>query len=98
MGLTTVVGRGSDVMGLTTVVGRGSDVINSLSYATLNKFTPAKKHFHVKKPGGAGGGVNLTTRSHPVPRLRSSGAVPLLHQCAFKVWSETNFVCLIIRN
>jgi hypothetical protein len=43
MWLTAVVGRGSGVMGLTTVVGRGSDVINSPSYATLNKFTPAKK-------------------------------------------------------
>jgi hypothetical protein len=35
-------------MGLITVVGRGSDVINSPSYATLNNFTAAKKHFHVK--------------------------------------------------
>jgi hypothetical protein len=42
------ISRGSDVMGLTTVVGRGSDVLNSSSYATLNKFTPAKKHFHSK--------------------------------------------------
>jgi secreted protein with Ig-like and vWFA domain len=48
-GLTTVVGWGSDVMGVTTVVGHGSDVRNSPSYVTLNKFTPAKEHFHIKK-------------------------------------------------
>jgi hypothetical protein len=42
------ISRGSDDMGLTTVVGRGSDVMNSPSYATLNKFTPAKKIFMLK--------------------------------------------------
>jgi hypothetical protein len=43
------ISRGSDVMGLTTVVGRGSDVMKSPSYATLNKFTPAKKKFSCQK-------------------------------------------------
>jgi hypothetical protein len=55
-GITTVIVRGSDVMGLTTFVGRISDVMKSPYYAyamlrlrDLEKITPANKHFYVKK-------------------------------------------------
>jgi hypothetical protein len=48
--------------------------------------------------GYSGRGVDLTTRHHPVPSLRMSGAIPLLPLYSFTVWTRKSYLFFIIED
>jgi hypothetical protein len=60
---------------------------NIHSGAGALKFHEYRRSFR----GSTGRGVKLTTQLHPVPRLRMSGAVPLLPLYALLAWSRTTY-------